>query len=156
MGENYNFAIELKNYLEELGFIDEKNSLLTLSNLNYLIDNELLKPEDSLHRLPDELVNFIDADGGKLLPPIYDSVFERHGLYIFTKYQIQLKDVYTKNGDLVFSNLDDIDIFLINDELVVTYEDNRGYRFFKKVIVLDGKPVQILTIPPFEYPPVNF
>ncbi|MGO4819450.1 hypothetical protein [Flavobacterium sp. W22_SRS_FP1] len=155
MGENYNFAIELKDYLEELGFIDEKNSLLTLANLNYLIDNEILKPEDSLHRLPDELVNFIHADG-KLLPPIYDYVFERHGLYIFSKYQIQLKDVYTKNGDLVFSNLDDIDVFLVDNEIAVTYEDDSGYRFFKKVIVLDGKPVQILTIPPFEYPPVNF
>ena len=156
IGENYNFAIELKDYLEELGFIDEKNSLLTLSNSNYLIDNELLKPEDLLHRLPVELVNFIDADGGKLLPPIYDSFFERHGLYTFYKYQIQLKDVYTKNGDLVFSNLDDIDIFFIDNEIAVTYEDERGYRFFKKVIILDGKPVQILTIPPFEYPPVNF
>ena len=129
--------------------------LKTLSNLNYLIDNELLKPEDSLHRLPDELVNFIDADGSKLLPPIYDSFFERHGLYTFYKYQNQLLDVYTKNGDLVFSNLYDIDIFLIDNEIAVTYEDASGYRFFKKVIIEEGKPIQILTIPPFEYPPVN-
>jgi len=157
IGENYNFAIELKDYLAELGFIDEKNSLLTLSNLNYLIDNELLKPEDSLHRLPNELVNFIDEDGaGKLLPPIYDSFFERHGFYIFYKYQIQLADVYTKNGDLIFSNLDDIDIFLKDNEITVTYEDNKGYRFFKKVTIQEGKPIQILTIPSFEYPPVNF
>ena len=156
IGENYNFAIELKDYLEELGFIDEKNSLLTLANLNYLMDNGILKLEDSLHRLPDELVNFIDSDGGKLLPPIYDSFFERHGLYTFYKYQIQLKDVYTKNGDLVFSNLDDIDIFFIDNEIAVTYEDDRGYRFFKKVIIEEGKPIQIFTIPPFEYPPVIY
>jgi hypothetical protein len=106
--------------------------------------------------MPNELVNFIDSEGGKLLPPIYDRFFERQGLYVFYKYNIQLIDVYTKNGDLVFSNLYDIDIFLIDNEIVVTYEDGRGYKYFKKVIIQEGKSIQILTIPPFENPHVNF
>lgn len=155
IAETFNFAIEVKDYLEELGFIDEKNSL-TLSNLNFLIDNELLNSEDLTRRMPNELVNFIDSEGGKLLPPIYDRFFERQGLYVFYKYNIQLIDVYTKNGDLVFSNLYDIDIFLIDNEIVVTYEDGRGYKYFKKVIIQEGKSIQILTIPPFENPHVNF
>lgn len=155
IAETFNFAIEVKDYLEELGFIDKKNSL-TLSNLNFLIDNELLNSEDLTRRMPNELVNFIDSEGGKLLPPIYDRFFERQGLYVFYKYNIQLIDVYTKNGDLVFSNLYDIDIFLIDNEIVVTYEDGRGYKYFKKVIIQEGKSIQILTIPPFENPHVNF
>ncbi len=150
IGEKFNFAIELKNYLEELGFIDESN-FLTLSNLNYLIDNELLNSDEQFHRLPNELVNFIDAEGGRLLPPIYDGFFKRQGLYVFYKYNNQLIDVYTENCDLVFSNLDDIDIFLINDEFLVTYEDNKGDRHFKKVIVKRDNPIQIWTIPPLDF-----
>ena len=152
LGEKYFFAIELKNYLDELGFIDETN-LLTLANLNYLIDTELLNSE---YHLPDELVNFFGDDGGKLLPSIYDGFFQKNGLYIFYKYKIQLFDVYTNMGDLVFSNLEDIDVFILDNDIVVSYETEQGFRFYKKVIIQIGKPIQIVNIPPFEYPSDNF
>jgi hypothetical protein len=151
--ENYVFATEVKNDFIALGLIGKDSHFITDNQLKDFLDSSTINKD----LLPTRLLNFIDQNGGKLLPPIYTDGFEIYDLYQFYKYEVQLIDVYSKNGDLIFSNLRYIDVCKVNETLFVFYEDDSNNRHqFMKLIIDEGKPIQIIPATPFPYDSVGW
>jgi hypothetical protein len=115
--------------------------------LSTFLNAELLDTEI----LPSKLFNLSDNNSGILLPSIYTDYYEDNGLIKFYKYDEQLIDVYSKYGDLIFTNLDDITIIEINNQLLATFEERNGYVHYKKIIIEKGYPIQIISVAPFNY-----
>lgn len=146
--EQYQFAIEIKTHFKEIGLLEDDNNFITLSNLSNFLNTDLLAAEI----LPRKLFNLSDNYGGMLLPSIYTDYYEDNGLIKFYKFDFQIMDIYSKNGDLIFTNLDDITIIKRENELLATFEERiNGYDQYKKIIIQKGNPVEIQTVAPFNY-----
>lgn len=147
INEQYPFANKIKTHFQEIGLLEENNNFIILSNLSTFLNTELLEAEI----LPRKLFNLSDNNSGMLLESIYTDYYEDNGLIKFYKYDEQLIDVYSKYGDLIFTNLDDITIIEINNQLLVTFEEIDGYVNYKKIIIEQGCPIQIISVAPFNY-----
>jgi hypothetical protein len=146
--EHYQFAIEIKTHFKEIGLLEDDNNFITLSNLSNFLNTDLLAAEI----LPRKLFNLSDNNGGMLLPSIYTDYYEDNGLIKFYKFDVQIIDIYSKNGDLIFTNLDDITIIKRENELLATFEERiNGYKQYKKIIIQKGNPLEIQTVAPFNY-----
>ena len=147
INEQYPFANNIKTHFQEIGLLEENNNFIILSNLSTFLNAKLLDAEI----LPRKLFNLSDNNGGMLLPSIYTNYYEDNGLIKFYKYDEQLIDVYSRYGDLIFTNLDDITIIERNNQLLATFEESNGYVHYKKIIIEQGYPIQIISVAPFNY-----
>ena len=147
INEQYPFANKIKTHFLEIGLLEENNNFIILRNLSTFLNAELLDAEI----LPRKLFNLSDNNSGMLLESIYTDYYEDNGLIKFYKYDEQLIDVYSKYGDLIFTNLDDITIIEINNQLLATFEEIDGYVHYKKIIIEQGCPIQIISVAPFNY-----
>lgn len=146
INEQYPFANEIKTHFQDIGLLEEGNDFIKLDKLIESLDSNLIDSQF----LPPKLFNLSDKDGGLLLPSIFSDYFEENGLIKFYKYDVQLIDVYSKNGDLIFTNLDDITIVERDNQLLAIFEEE-GHALHKKIIVEDGSPIQIQSAAPFNY-----
>ena len=141
INEQYPFANEIKTHFQDIGLIGDGNDFIKLNKLIDSLDSNLIDSQF----LPLKLFNLSDKDGGLLLPSIYTDYYEDNGLIKFYKYNVQLIDVYSKNGDLIFTNLDDITIVERDNQLLAIFEEE-GHTLYKKIIVEHGSPIQIQSV----------
>jgi hypothetical protein len=145
INDNTYYSDEVVYYFQEIGLLkDEK--ILQLNEFESAIEMNLI---DKDIYFPVKLFNLIDKEGGMLLPQIYTYCQEINGLFKLEKFGLGLYDLYTKNGNLIFSNLnlDDIEIVEKDNEIFSFYADNEGRKIFKKIIITDnGNPVQLQNL----------
>jgi hypothetical protein len=146
INEQYPFANEIKTYFQDISLLEDGNDFIKLDKLLDSLDSNLIDSQF----LPPKLFNLSDKDGGLLLPSIYTDYYEDNGLIKFYKYNVQLIDVYSKNGDLIFTNLDDITIIERDNQLLAIFEEE-GHALYKKIIVGYESPIQIQSVAPFNY-----
>lgn len=144
--EQYKYAAEIKNYFQEIELLGFEEEYITLNKLEKYLSSNLIDPEI----LPLKLFNLADRNDNLILPSIYTDCYEDNGLLKFLKYNEQLIDVYSKNGDLIFTNLYDINIIIKDNQLLAKYEGANGYLQHKKILINLGTPVQIYNIEPFD------
>jgi len=142
INEDFNFAEEFLIHLEDIGLLKDDEKIIKLNDLESALNQNLIEEK----YLPLQLFNFIDKDGGTLLPPIYTYYFEIHGVIKFGKYNI-IDDIYSKYGDLIFTNIDDIEIVEKGNEIYSFYVDNEGQKIYNKIIIAEnGSPVQLQRV----------
>jgi hypothetical protein len=142
INENFNFAKDILSHLQKFGLLKEDQKLIQLQHLEYALNQNLI----DISYLPYKLFNICDNDGGMLLPPIYTDYHEVCGLIKFDKYNLGLIDVYSKNGDLIFANLDAIEIVEKDNQIFTFYLDNDGRKIYKQIIIEQDNPVQLQNI----------
>ena len=146
INEQYPFANEIKTHFQDIGLIGDNSNFIKLDKLINSLNANLIDSQF----LPPKLFNFSDKDGGLLLPSIYTDYYEDNGLIKFYKYNVQLIDVYSNYGDLIFTNLEDITFIERDNQLLAIFEEE-GHARHKKIIVEHGSPIQIQSLAPFNY-----
>jgi hypothetical protein len=148
INENLFIVTEVIDNLIDKG-IEIKNNLIAHEQIEYLYNNYLLDEELNISS---KFVNFVDKEGNKLLPDIYTEMFFTNGLYVFYKYDIQLLDVFNINGDLLFMNLENIDVFEKNNETYVSYIiEEKSKQYYKKLIIENDQTIQLLDVLPEDF-----
>ena len=148
INENLMIVAEVIDNLIDKG-IEIKNNLIAHEQIEYLFNNNLIDEELNI---PSKLVNFVDEEGNKLLPDIYTEMFFTNGLYVFYKYDIQLIDVFNINGDLLFMNLENIDVFEKNNETYVSYIiEEKAKQYYKKLTIENDQTIQLIDVLPEDF-----
>jgi hypothetical protein len=148
INENLIIVAEVIDNLIDKG-IEIKNNLIAHEQIEYLFNNNLIDEELNI---PSKLVNFVDEEGNKLLPDIYTEMFFTNGLYVFYKYDIQLIDVFNINGDLLFMNLENIDVFEKNNETYVSYIiEEKAKQYYKKLTIENDQTIQLIDVLPEDF-----
>jgi hypothetical protein len=148
INENLFIVTEVIDNLIDKG-IEIKNNLIAHEQIEYLYNNYL---SDEELNISSKFVNFVDKEGNKLLPDIYTEMFFTNGLYVFYKYDIQLLDVFNINGDLLFMNLENIDVFEKNNETYVSYIiEEKSKQYYKKLLIENDQTIQLLDVLPEDF-----